>query len=121
MGFQMIARVSMDGVHPAPVVAGPGTPMTGALLLVPGPYSYNSEQGFYSMINCGYLGVYDCGPKIVAASGAACNVERVMEAMAWCTRYGRSDEEYTPAELRANRHSPAHRCAALRADHQLGA
>ena len=57
MGFQMIARVSMDRVHPAPIVAGPGTTMTGALLLVPGPYSYNSivydmsEQGFYKLQN----------------------------------------------------------------------
>lgn len=108
MGFQIISRIDMQGVHPAPVTSNPDGALTGALLLAPGRYSYNgitydmSEAGFYSIVNAGYGGVYDGGQRIVAATGGACNVERLMAACAWCTRYGRADEVYSSAQLTAN-------------------
>lgn len=108
MGFQLVARVDMSGTHSAPVTAGPAPALGSGLVLSPAKREYNgvvydmTEQGFYSFVNLGYLGFYDGGQKIVAASGAQCAVERLMAALAWCTRYGRSDEGYTPAQLTAN-------------------
>jgi len=108
MGFQLISRIDTAGAHPAAVTSNPTGTLGGALIMSPGRYAYNgivydmTEEGFYSFFNAGYLGVYDGGPKIVALGGGTCNVERLMAAMAWCTRYGREDEGYTPAQLTAN-------------------
>lgn len=105
---QFISRISMTGAQPAPIVSGPAPAIGGALIYPPGKYSYNgivydlTEQGFYSIVNAGHLGAFDGGPKVIAASGASCDVERLMESCAWSTRYGRSDEGYTPAQLTAN-------------------
>lgn len=108
MGFQLIARIDMAGAHPAAVTSNPTGTLGSALLMAPGRYSYNGivydmqEQGFYSVVNAGYLGSYDGGQKIVAESGASCDVERLMAAISWCTRYGRADEGSTTAQLTAN-------------------
>lgn len=106
MALQNISRIDMSGAYPAPVVAGPAPNLGPALIHAPGKYNYNgvvydmTEQGFYSFVYA--AAACDGGPRIVAASGAACDVERLMEACAWLTRYGRSDEGYTPAQLTAN-------------------
>lgn len=106
MSIQQISRIDMSGAYPAPVVVGPAPNLGPALIHAPGKYNYNgvvydmTAQGFYSFLYAG--ATFDGGPRIVAASGAACDVERLMEACSWLTRYGRSDENYTPAQLTAN-------------------
>ena len=106
MALQQISRIDMAGAHPAAVVSGPAPNLGPALIHAPGKYTYNgtvydlSQQGFYSFIYAGTS--HDGGPRIVASPGAACDVERLMEACSWLTRYGRADEIYTPAQLTAN-------------------
>jgi hypothetical protein len=98
--YKAIVRMDANGAYPASVVAGPGAALGTTFTRPPGVYAYGgvafdlSEEGFYSAVRVSG-GTMDGGPIVVYQN----NVERLMGALCWLTRYGRTDESLTPAQL----------------------